>query len=147
MSKIISFRGQLDSDGQEKINLKTIKGKIGYKIIKLQVMPADPGVSQTEHIVKVFNKKQSSVDALVNFDNTELLAAVFVATSNGSNEAYAQSIHTIFDNAITNQNIFITAKELAGGGPSNYYIELEQMTLSELESTMLTLKSLRTITS
>ena len=48
MSKIISFRGILGEGLEEKIKLSTLKGKIGYKIIKFQVMNSSPGVAHYE---------------------------------------------------------------------------------------------------
>jgi hypothetical protein len=147
MSKTITFRGQLDSGGMDEINLKTNTGKKGYKITKFETMPDTPGTNQTESIVKIYNKTQSSVDALIDFTESDLMAARFQAIANGSNEAYATAVETIFDNTVVNQNIFVTAIELAGGRPTNYYIELESMTLSDVQSTQLTLKSLRNVAS
>jgi len=34
MSKIVTFRNRIPIGEQEKLNLKTIKGKVGYKIKK-----------------------------------------------------------------------------------------------------------------
>jgi hypothetical protein len=147
MSKTISFRGQLDSGGMDKINLQTNDGKKGYKILKFECMPDTPGTNQTEAIVKIYNKTQSTIDALIDFSDGDLMAANFVAVSNGSNEAYAQSIHTIFDNQVVNQDIFVTAIELAGDRPTNYYIELESMAITDIQSTQLTLKALRNVAS
>ena len=145
MSKIISFRGKLDCGAQEKIKLSTLKGKVGYKIIKFETMPDTPGTNQTESMVKIYNEFQSSVDALVDFDDYTMLAARFQAIANGSNESYATALETIFDNAVTNQDIFITAIELTAGRPTNYYIELETMALSSQQATQLTLQSIRTL--
>jgi len=53
-----------------------------------------------------------------------------------------------FDNEKFNQDIFIYIVDAEGGTePANYYIELETMSLSDLESTMMTLQSLRTLAS
>ena len=56
----------------------------------------------------------------------------------------------IFDNAVFNQDLFIyvtDTKGAAGAAQCNYYIELETMPLSDIESTKLTLQSLRNIAS
>ena len=140
---IKSFRGKLVDGGQQQINLHTNDGKTGYRIVKCELMPDTPGANQTEAIVKIYTKLQTTIDALVDFSDTNLLAAIFQATSNGSNEAYAENLVTVFDQSIVNQDIFITAKELAGNRATNYYIELEQVKLDLNESTVATLQSIR----
>ena len=47
MSKI-SFRGQLPIGTQDYIRLKTIKGQVGYKITKFQILPGMPGLDDCE---------------------------------------------------------------------------------------------------
>ena len=38
---IKTYRGNLADGGQDRIRLKTLKGEIGYKIIKFQAFPID----------------------------------------------------------------------------------------------------------
>ena len=65
-----------------------------------------------------------------------------ISTSESSHETI------VMDNTVFNQDIFITAGDPDGGTVAvNYYIELEAMELSEIETTQLTLRNLRTITS
>ena len=133
---------------QDELNVKTNKGKVGYKITKLQAISTKPGtVDHDEVLIKVFRKSQTgSIGNEVHFTDSDLLAVCMY--EDNDLPAYMASNLIIFDNATFNQNIFISATDTGGGTkPVNYYIELETMALSDLESTMLTLKSLRTISS
>ena len=56
MSKTISYRGQLDDGLEDKINLSTIKGKVGYKITKFQIMNYAPGYDNYETQLKFILK-------------------------------------------------------------------------------------------
>jgi hypothetical protein len=144
MSKIISYKGTLDIGTENRIRLKTIKGKIGYKINKFQIMSTTPGTNNVELIGQIFKTSQiGSIGTSVQFTNADLLAAVFY--DRASNRS-TQTI--IFDNEKVNQDIFVNITDQSGNTiPANYYIELETMYLSDLESTQMTLKSLRTIAS
>tara|TARA_Y100001951_G_C11278511_1_gene263636 strand:- start:104 stop:565 length:462 start_codon:yes stop_codon:yes gene_type:complete len=151
MSKTISYRGTIAVGEQERIRLKTINGKRGYKITKFQLMGTKPGDSSGgapgtyEYVAQVFTTDQTgSIGPTVNFTDGDLLAAIYYQDSASAGDNQAETI--IFDNMKFNQDIFITLADAAGGTtPANYYIELETMTLSDLEATMITLQSLRTI--
>ena len=148
MSKKLSFKGTLNIGTEDKISLKTIKGKIGYKITKLQAISTKPGtVDHDEVLMQVFSKSQiGSIGNEVQFTNSELLAVCFY--EDNDNPAYMASNLIIFDNQPFNQDIFISATDVGGGTkPVNYYIEIETMELNDLQATQLTLKNLRTITS
>ena len=148
MSKTITFRGTLDQGEQNQLRLRTLNGKTGYKITKFQVISAEPGANDhNEFVVKIFNKDQTSaITPTVNFTDSNLLAVVYYEDHVSPGSAGKDTI--IFDNNPFNQDIFVTSAD-AGGGTvqANYYIELETMALSDTESTMLTLQSVRTITS
>jgi hypothetical protein len=149
MSKTISYRGQLPIGVQDRIRLKTINGKIGYKITKLQIIPNSPGdTANVEGLVKVFKVDQTgNIVANVDFTDSDLLACSFYKSATAADKT-ATTENIIFDNEKFNQDIFIYAVDQAGGTVAiNYYMELETMNLSDLETTMLTLKSLRTVTS
>jgi|TARA_R110002012_G_C11252446_1_gene566916 hypothetical protein len=148
MSKTISFRGQLPIGTEDRIKLSTIKGKTGYKINKFQIMSNSPGATgSVELVCQIFNKSQEgSIGPIVNFTDSELLAVAY--QQDHVDSAYPASEVIVFDNAVFNQDIFISVDDAGSGTvPCNYYIELETMDLSEVETTMLTLKNLRTITS
>ena len=145
MSKKISFKGTLPMGLEEKLSLSTIKGKIGYRIVKFQVISTAPGAGNYELVGKARNKPDPNIDATIEFSDTSILAAA-IYQDGASNVNFADMF--IFDNEIFNQDIFITLADAAGNTtPGNYYIELEVMSLSDVEATMLTLKSIKTIKS
>jgi len=144
---IKTFRGLLADGAQDKINLKTLKGEIGYRITKFQIITETPGTDTVEGVCKIYKVNQSTIDGTVNFTDGDLLAVAEYHKE--QNEAYPLSTNIIFDQEIFNQNIYLTWAENGGGtGPSmNYYLELEQVMLNENESAMATLQSLRTVAS
>lgn len=148
MSRKISYKGTLNMGTEDRISLATIKGKVGYKITKFQLMSTTPGQTDNEFVGQIFKKSQvGSIGPVVNMTDSELLAVVFY--KNKASSTYAANTDTIIiDNEKFNQDIFVSIEDAGGGTtPCNYYIELETMDLSELETTYLTLQNLRTITS
>jgi hypothetical protein len=146
MSKTLSYKGSMASGATTKICLATNKGKIGYRLKKFEAIPAAPGVGSSNHIIKIYNTVQSTVTSTVDFSDSDLLGLVWLRDNSDSNFAGAiESI--IFDNELFNQDIYITHAETVGSEAASYYIELEAMPISDIESTMLTLKSLRTVAS
>jgi hypothetical protein len=141
----ISYKGQLAMGLQDEINLKTNKGKVGYKITKFQIISSTPGTTgSVEFVAKIFNKDQTgSISPAVDFTDSNLLACAFYqdrANASSNTETI------IFDNKEFNQNIFITVQDAEGATiPCNYYIELETMDLSDIQTTQLTLQNLRTV--
>ena len=147
MSKIISFRGQVPIGVEEKLNLKTLDGKTAYKIVKFQIMPFRPGVTSVELVSKIYSKSQTGNEtSTVDFTEANLLAANYYQDNNA--DAYPSASDVIFDNSVTNQNIFVYVMcALPSTQPVNYYIELEAMSITDIEATMLTLKNIRSVTS
>lgn len=147
MSKIISFRGQVAIGIEEKLKLSTLDGKTGYKIIKFQIIPFRPGVTSVELISKIYNKSQTGNEtSTVDFTEGDLLAANYYQDNNA--DAYPSASDVIFDNSVTNQDIFVYVMcALGSTQPANYYIELEAFPINDVEATQLTLQSVRTITS
>tara|TARA_Y100000593_G_scaffold45025_1_gene85684 strand:+ start:1251 stop:1697 length:447 start_codon:yes stop_codon:yes gene_type:complete len=147
MSKTISYRGKVPIGEQNRIRLKTINGKVGYKITKFQVINSAPGTIDSQTIAKIFITDQSaSVSPTIDFSDSDLLACVYQKTGNSGGDPINNV--TIFDNEPFNQDIFITVDDAIGNTtPINYYIELETMALSDLEATKLTLQNLRDIAS
>ena len=147
MSKRISYKGQIPVGEQERIRLKTNNGKTGYKIVNFRIIGQKPGVGNAEYVGQIFKTSQSgNVTNFVEFTNSDLLAVSYHKEGSGTAEGFETT--TIFDNEKFNQDIFVTIADASGGTvPCNYYIELETMALSDLESTMLTLQNLRTIAS
>ena len=145
--KTISYRGTIPVGEQERIRLRTNNGKIGYKITKFQIMGTTPGASAYEYIARIFSTDQTgSITADVNFTNSDLLAAVYYQDSSSAGDNQADTI--IFDNMKFNQDIFITLVDITTNTvAANYYLELEAMTLTDIEATMLTLQSIKQVMS
>ena len=134
-----SYRGILADGGQDRIRLQTIKGKVGYRISKFQVM----GITENntyEATAKIYKTSQSSIDTVVNFSDSDLLAAILYGDTGSSSIFASQTV--IFDNEIFNQDIFITYKSTSASD-LNYYIELEVIPLDDAGAEYTTLKDMR----
>jgi len=138
---IKTFRGLLADGAQDRIRLSTIKGKVGYRVTKFQILRQVP-TSSIDHVVKIFNEKQTTVptsSATIDLTDSTLLA---VAALSGT--AFGEYDTTIiFDNEIFNQDIFVTHTDNDGSDACNYYIELEVITLTEQGAEYTTIKDLR----
>jgi hypothetical protein len=142
---MISFRGQLDMGVIERIPLSTIRGLIGYKVKKFQLMSSRPGVMDVEYVGTIFKTNDpTNITIEPDFSDNRLVAAIYYQDHN--NIAYPASTDVIFDLEKFNQDIFVSISDAAGGTVRcNYYIELEQMTLDLNEQTVATLKDIRNI--
>jgi len=146
MSKKLSYRGSIPDTNTERIKLRTIQGKVGYKIVKFQIIAADVLGAQADMQAQI-TKTSDGATATIDFSNGDLLAVATYKTEPNASQT-AQGTTIIFDNEMFNQDIFITGIDGSTGNQNiNYYIELETMAISDLEATMLTLKSIRTVTS
>jgi len=138
---IKTFRGLLADGGQDHIRLSTIKGKVGYRIVKFQLMHDEPGQQHTEHTVKIYKTLQTTIDNNVNFTDSDLLAAGYITESESI--AYPVTSIIVFDREIFNQDIFITAEDTIGSRGVNYYLELEVVPLTDQGAEYTTIKDLR----
>ena len=140
---IKTFRGQLADGAQDQIRLSTIKGKVGYQIVKFQIIGQAPGTAEVEAIVKIWKTSQSTPNSQIDFTDSDLLAAAehreFAAS-----EDFSSPQVIIFDNAIFNQDIYISYKTAAGTMAMNYYIELEVIPLDDKAAEYAILKDIRT---
>ena len=147
MSKKLSYKGMLTPGEQEKIRLKTMKGKIGYKITNFQVISNTPGTADYEYVVKITKIEDPNIAASIDFTDSKLMAVVYNKGKNNADEP-ASTETVIFDNEITNQDIFVNVSDASAGSvPCNYYIELEAMELSDIQSTEITLRNIREVLS
>ena len=142
---IKSFRGLL-ADGQElRIRLGTIRGEIGYKIKKFQIITNLPGAgSDYASVVKLRSQPMGdgvATTAIVNFDSGVLLGVAWTSGDSATPNNYLETV--VFDNVVFNQDIFVTHKETIGSQACNYYLELEQVKLNPDEATVATLKDMR----
>jgi len=141
---IKTFRGLLGDDAQERIRLETLDGKTGYRIKKFQIITEQPMAgTSAEHVVKVYSIQQTAIDGVVNFSEQTLLG---VAAINNDLTGYRYGMidTIIFDGVTFNQDIFVTHKDVVGNTtPCNYYLELEQIRLDDVEATAVILKNFR----
>ena len=137
---IKSFRGKMEDNTIDVVNLATNTGSTGYKIKKFQLMPSNLNTNQ-EACVKIYKIEQTTATMEIDFNDNTLLAAGRYTESSAA-DTRAEDLHVIFDNEIINQNIYITHKN-NDDVPINYYFELEQIKLDLSENTVATLKDIR----
>lgn len=142
---IKTFRGLLTDGGQDRIRLRTIKGKVGYRITKLQVIPYNPGSQSGENTIVIWKTSTGADNATkyIDFTDSDLLAASYI--QNGASNTEAMTITIIFDDVVFNQDIYITseAADVASDG-NNYYLELEVIPLDDKAAEYAILKDIRT---
>jgi len=139
---IKTFRGLLAAGGQDRIRLQTIKGKMGYKVIKFEVIDKTPGTDTLECVVKIYKELQSTIDGVINFTDSALLASAYFGQT-VSQYSNLEKV-TVFDNEIFNQDIYITSYDNTGNNESiNYYVELEVIPLDDAGAEYTTLKDMR----
>ena len=137
-----TFRAQLADGGQDRIRLSTIKGKVGYRIAKFEVMGPDAS-EQIESALKIYTEKQTTINHTINFTDNSLLAAA-VITQSSTMQNYPEDTSVIFDQEIFNQDIYITLKGADYTANVNYYLELEVIPLDDAGAEYTTLKDIRT---
>jgi len=136
-----TFRGVLADGGQDRIRLQTIKGKVGYRIIKFQVIPEDPSATSPESIVKIFKEEQATTVRTINFTDSSLLACAYFSGAAASSQPIDMVI--IFDREIFNQDIYIDHFDNSATVNINYYLELEVIPLDDAGAEYTTLKDMR----
>jgi len=139
---IKTFRGLLADGGQERITLHTNDGKIGYRIVKFQVVGALVGSASYESVTQVWKNKQASAVATIDFSDINLLGIGLWSSDASSTRYNPEDMTVIFDMEIFNQDIYVT-QQCGQSGSVNYYLELEQISLDLNETTVATLQSLR----
>jgi len=128
--KMHSFRGLLADGGQDKIRIEGATGKIAWRITKFEVLSGAPMLNDLISIVSIWREKQASITATtIDFTIEELLAVGLWMDGDALTES--ATFHTIFDNALFSRNIYITNVDAAGSGSINYYIELEEVKVSQ----------------
>ena len=140
---IKSFRGKLADGAIDIVSLHTNTGSTGYRINKLEIIDGAPGTTNPELILKIYSIPQTTADGVIDFSDTTLLGMAYYSESAATSQAGFKTI--IFDNATFNQDIYITAVDVAESNVTNYYLELEQIKLSLDQNTVATLKDIRNI--
>ena len=138
---IKTFRGLLADGGQDRIRLQTIRGKVGYRIVKFQAIGNVPGTSSQESIIKAYKSSQSTINATIDFTDSDLVGVVFWKDSSAT--AYPSFKTIIFDNEIFNQDIYVTHSDTESTQKCNYYLELEVIPLDDAGAEYTTLKDMR----
>jgi len=143
---IKTFRGLLANAGQDRIRLQTIKGKVGYRIVKFQIMPKQPGNVAQESVVQIWKNQITTVPTsteTINFTDSDLLAAGIgmYGGLSGNTVPFLETI--IFDNQVFNQDIYITHTDNESTQDINYYLELEVVPLDDAGAEYTTLKDMR----
>ena len=142
---IKTFRGQMAMGAQDTIHLHTNDGKIGYIIKDFKIISETPGVGNVEFVVKIYSVNQTAIDAAVDFSDQTLLGCYYFQDNESA--SYTSSDVILFDNIVTNQDMYIPAQDAGGGAKAvNYMIKLEQIKLNLDENTVATLKDIRNIT-
>ena len=144
MSKMKSFRGKIADGVIDTVNLHTNNGSIGYRIVRLTIMPENPGTTDFEHTLKIYKIPQTTATADMDYSDNTLLAAAYTEGNNSSNYI-GQPLVTFFDNEIFNQDLYVTHVDAKGALECNYYFELEQIKLDLNENTVATLKDIKNI--
>jgi len=143
--KIKTFRGQIPMGLEIKIHLSTNDGLTGYRINKFQLISNAPGANDNEFVGKIKTKADPNIDATVDFNDSDLLAVVYLKEGAGVNQGVNDVI--IFDNETFNQDAFVNITDASGGTtPCNFYLELEQFKIDLNTSTFHTLKNIRSKT-
>ena len=138
-----TYRGLLADGGQERIRLSTIQGKVGYRIVKFQIFPNNPGTQSGEYVMKTYKVEQTAVDNVIDFSDQTLLAASYYTDQNAPSTTPGEIV-TVFDQEVFNQDIYITYIDTDGSESTNYYLELEIIPLTDQGAEYTTMKDIRT---
>jgi len=137
---IKTFRGLLSDGEVNKIRLSTKKGKIGYKIVKFQIIHHKPGQEDTESTVTINKVDFSPLNTIDLSDGNILGVAFYYGNAAG---AYGDaSVVIIFEQEIFNQDIYIGANDLQSK-KTNYYLEIESFDMSDNAAAVSTLRDIR----
>jgi len=132
---IKSFRALLTDGDQIRIPLHHAGKGTGFRIKTFQLMPNDIDASTShECSVQIWKQKQSSLTAAIDFSNSALIGAAYYVRSLDPSAPYVgrdTSETVVFDNEVFNQDIFIVYKTGQGGQKINYYLELEEIKMTD----------------
>jgi len=134
--KVHSFRGRLGHGGETEINLERQNVNLAYRITKFELLGIDCD-EDMETTVKVYRESQSSIDANIDFNDGDLLAAGIYSQERNAH-AYPEDSTVIFDNTIFSRNIYVTNKGVTYSTDINWYVELEEVPVTA--STLMQLK-------
>jgi hypothetical protein len=137
--KVHSFRGLLGDGGQHEINLERQNANVAYRIIKFNGIPKDPMTLDQEPVCKIYREEQTSIDGNVDLGEPALIAVLAQKWQADVAVSSTDGAVIIMDNILFSRNIYVTHKDMAGGGRDcNYYLELEEVPVSN--STLMQIK-------
>jgi len=142
---IKTYKGQLADGGQDRIRLQTIKGKVGYRIVRFEIFLKDYTGSDRIHGMTVWRNEQSSVPTNYfqpNFTDSDILAVAIIVWDQPGPQLSPQ-MGIVFADEIFNQDIFVTHTDEPSAYPANYYLELESFPLDDAGAEYTTLKDMR----
>jgi len=140
--KVHSFKGLLEDGKQVEISIQGSVGATAWRITKFEILPTLTGTIDAELVGKIYRESQSSVTGDVNFEDNELLG-VAAFKINQTDARYGWGPAVIFDNALFVRNIFVTAIDTNATNVTNFYIELEEVTVSAAGKAQLGLAAAR----
>ena len=139
---IKTFRGALQKGAGERIRLETLDGKTGYRIKSLAGMPVDTGAGSNEATIQVYAIEQTAPTTTVTFSEQTLLGVFYFLRDQGVVAINSQS--TIFEESVFNQDIFVYYEDAQTNAAGfNFYMELETVSLDDVEATAVILKNFR----
>ena len=139
---IKTFRGLLNKGASERIRLETRDGKTGFRIKFLSGMPADTSAGSNEATIQVYATKQTSTSTTVSFSEATLLGCFYFLRDQGVVAINSQA--TIFEETVFNQDIFVHYEDGQNNTAGfNFYLELEHISLDDMEATTVILKNFR----
>jgi len=140
---IKTFRGILGDGKEARIRLSTKQGKIGYKIVKFDLIPGKPGGDDSEFVGKIYKVPDQPANATIDFSDGNLLAAGYINNHTGASY-YNLATIIVFDQEVFNQDIYVTMNDGAGAdNECNYYVELETFSMTDNAAAVSTLRDIR----
>jgi len=140
---IKTFRGRMVDDTQDAISLHTNDGSMGYRILKMQMLPTHAS-KDIEGVIKIYSTRNANVTTPttdIDFSDNELVAAAIVTGAHSHEIPWDSTV--VFDHIVFNQDIYVTWKCNDKIEDINYYLELEQVKLDINSNTVATLKDMR----
>ena len=144
--KVHSFRGLLADSEHHKIRIQGSVGAIAWRIIKFQTISNAPKSADHVGITKLWREEPTSAAitaATIDFNNAELLGCSLWREGNALTEV--QTVTIIFDNALFVRNLWVSTVDADGSIGMNYYIELEEVKVSQVGMAQLAVASARSV--